>query len=83
MNLKIYQKLQGHESLASLCKSFQVKDEYRKTKFCHDFAILEHLNYVGDPPSSEFWEGNRIPDEFLSFLPDEIHSILRITSIRM
>ena len=39
-------------------------------------TILENLNYVGEVPSSEFWEGKRIPDEFLTFSPKEIHDMI-------
>ena len=59
------------KGLAYIAESFNVIEEYRKTTFPHKFATLDHLNYVGDVPSTEYWEGNagRIPDEFLSILP--------------
>ena len=62
--------------LAGIARSFQIPDKYSKESFPHPFAIIEHLNYVGDVPSSDLWHKNRIPDMFLSILPKELHSIL-------
>eukprot|EP00732_Lithocolla_globosa_P000136 Lithocolla_globosa_v1_NODE_27_length_9260_cov_179.654861.p1 type:complete len:1023 gc:universal NODE_27_length_9260_cov_179.654861:5430-8498(+) len=49
-------------SLAGLCKSFKLPEEYSKSSFPHDFMGVDKLEYVGPAPEAKYWPGQVIPD---------------------
>ena len=57
-------RLTSPNSLANLCRDFKLPKEYSKTEFPHKFASKENLNYIGAVPSSEYWKGEKIPEEW-------------------
>lgn len=53
------------DSLASLCKAFELPLKYRKSIFPHAFMSREHLYYRGPVPPPEYWNDREVHPDFL------------------
>jgi hypothetical protein len=56
-------------SLAGLCKSFDLDEEYSKSSFPHDFMSDDKLEYVGPIPEEKYWPDKKIPSGMMGTNP--------------